>query len=121
MIDLAWTDLLDRLAQALGREQIACHQLELSAQMLRAAQGALRRRRGSGHRRGGDGRRRRAAHQAGDAIPVLEQQLRQERSILAGDAGDQSVTVWCVHARSLRFMSTLKRVERKIKRFKICS
>jgi hypothetical protein len=34
---------------------------------------------------------------------MLQEQLRQERAVLAGQAGDQSAAVRCAHARSLRF------------------
>ena len=34
----------------------------------------------------------RVAHEAGDLVALLEQQLRQERAVLAGDAGDQGAS-----------------------------
>jgi len=53
-------------------EQVAGEELDLPAQVLAGPE-----------RRAGE------AAEAGDAVAALEQQLGQERAVLAGDAGDQ--------------------------------
>ncbi len=75
MVDLGGLALLDRRPQGARIEQVATHQVNLLAQVLGAAERAV----------GG------ATHEAADVVPLLQQQLRQERSVLAGEAGDQSL------------------------------
>ena len=85
MVDLVRRHPLDRGSQRLRLQQIAVHELDLRAQVLGAAErGApLRVIRGLG---------RRPAHDARDRVALLEQQLRQERAVLTGDAGDQGAS-----------------------------
>ena len=75
-------------------EQVAAHERRtLPAQVLGAAERASAR----------------AAHEPGHLVALLEQQLRQERAVLAGDAGDQGAGELVGTARSLRLLGASRR------------